>query len=32
MVVPKTEINPEMGCFAMFIDSEGNKLGIHSMT
>ncbi|MGH1366473.1 MAG: VOC family protein [Calditrichia bacterium] len=31
MVVPKTEIAPEMGFFAMFIDSEGNKLGLHSM-
>jgi uncharacterized protein len=31
VVVPKTEISPEMGFFAMFIDSEGNKLGLHSV-
>jgi len=30
VVVPKTEISPEMGFFAMFIDTEGNKLGLHS--
>ncbi len=30
VIVPKTMINPEMGYFAMFIDSEGNKLGLHS--
>lgn len=30
VVVPKTEISPEMGFFAIFIDSEGNKLGLHS--
>lgn len=30
IVVPKTEIGPEMGFFAMFTDSEGNKLGLHS--
>jgi uncharacterized protein len=30
IVVPKTEIGPDMGFFAMFIDSEGNKLGLHS--
>ena len=31
VIVPKTEINPEMGFFAMFIDTEGNKMAIHSM-
>lgn len=31
VVVPKTEISPEMGFFAMFIDTEGNKLGLHSI-
>ena len=31
VVVPKTEISPEMGFFAMFIDTEGNKLGLHSV-
>lgn len=30
MVVPKTEIGPEMGFFAIFTDTEGNKLGLHS--
>lgn len=30
IVVPKTEISPEMGWFALFIDTEGNKLGLHS--
>ncbi|HEY5745906.1 MAG TPA: VOC family protein [Chryseolinea sp.] len=30
ILVPKTEISPEMGFFAMFTDTEGNKLGLHS--
>lgn len=30
VIVPKTEISPEMGFFAMFLDTEGNKLGLHS--
>ena len=30
IVVPKTAIGPEMGFFAMFTDTEGNKLGLHS--
>ena len=30
MIVPKTQISPEMGFFAMFIDTEGNKMGLHS--
>ena len=30
IAVPKTEIGPEMGFYAMFIDTEGNKLGLHS--
>ena len=30
IVVPKTEIGPEMGFYAMFRDTEGNKLGLHS--
>jgi len=30
VLVPKTEISPEMGFFALFMDSEGNKLGLHS--
>lgn len=31
VVLPKTEISPEMGFFAIFTDSEGNKLGLHSI-
>lgn len=31
VIVPKTQINPEMGYFGMFIDSEGNKMAVHSM-
>ncbi|MBT1711196.1 VOC family protein [Fulvivirgaceae bacterium PWU5] len=30
IIVPKTQISPEMGYFALLIDSEGNKLGLHS--
>jgi|SRR5690606_29983352 len=30
IIVPKTEIGPEMGFFALFIDTEGNKIGFHS--
>lgn len=30
VVVAKTEISQEMGYFALFIDTEGNKLGLHS--
>ena len=29
-MVPKTEISAEMSFFALFIDTEGNKLGLHS--
>lgn len=31
IVVPKTEIGNDFGCFAHFIDTEGNKVGLHSM-
>lgn len=31
ILVPKTEISPDMGFFALFVDTEGNKLGLHSM-
>lgn len=31
VIVAKTIISPEMGYFAMFIDTEGNKLGLHSI-
>jgi predicted enzyme related to lactoylglutathione lyase len=30
IIAPKTEIGPDMGFYAMFIDTEGNKLGLHS--
>lgn len=29
VIVPKTQISPKMGYFAMFIDTEGNKLALH---
>jgi len=31
IVVPKTEISPEYGFMAVFIDSEGNRIGLHSV-
>lgn len=30
VIVPKTQISPEFGYFALFIDSEGNRVGLHS--
>ncbi|MBS5979550.1 MAG: hypothetical protein KIB51_07420 [Dysgonomonas mossii] len=30
IIVEKTQISPEMGFFALFMDTEGNKLGLHS--
>ena len=30
VVLPRTEIAPEIGFMAFFIDSEGNKVGLHS--
>jgi uncharacterized protein len=30
IIVHKTEIGPGMGSYAMFMDTEGNKLGLHS--
>lgn len=32
IVLPKTEIGSDFGFFALFMDSEGNQLGLHSMT
>ena len=29
--VPKTEISPEFGFMAVIIDSEGNRIGLHSI-
>lgn len=31
IVMPKTLINEESGHFAIFLDSEGNKLALHSL-
>lgn len=31
VIVPKTQISPEMGYFGMFIDTEGNKIAVHSI-
>lgn len=31
IVAPKTEIGNDFGFFAHFIDTEGNKVGLHSM-
>lgn len=30
IVVPKTAISPEYGFFAVFMDTEGNRVGLHS--
>lgn len=30
VIVPKTAITPEFGYFAIFTDTEGNRLGLHS--
>lgn len=31
VTVPKTNIGDDMGFFALFIDTEGNSVGLHSM-
>lgn len=31
IIMPKTEISPEMGFFALFMDTEGNRLGLHAI-
>jgi uncharacterized protein len=31
IMVPKTEISPEYGCMAVFIDTEGNRMALHSV-
>lgn len=31
ILVPKTEISPEYGHMAVFIDSEGNRIALHSV-
>ena len=30
VVIPKTEISPEYGFMGVFVDSEGNRIGLHS--
>ncbi|MDF3821244.1 VOC family protein [Leptospira sp. 96542] len=30
IIVPKSEISPEMGFYALFLDTEGNRIGLHS--
>lgn len=32
VIVPKTQISAEMGYFGIFIDTEGNKMAVHSMS
>jgi hypothetical protein len=31
LIIPKTKISDEFGYFAIFIDSEGNRIALHSM-
>jgi uncharacterized protein len=31
IMVPKTEISPEYGFMAVFIDTEGNRIGLHAV-
>lgn len=31
VIVPKTEISPEYGHMGVFIDTEGNRIGLHSV-
>jgi uncharacterized protein len=31
IIIPKTQISPEMGYFGIFIDTEGNKMAVHSI-
>lgn len=31
IIVPKTEISPEYGYMAVIMDSEGNRIGLHSV-
>ena len=31
IMVPKTEISPEYGFMGVFMDSEGNRIGLHSV-
>jgi predicted enzyme related to lactoylglutathione lyase len=31
IIVPKTQISPEYGFMAVFLDTEGNRIGLHSI-
>jgi len=31
IIVPKTQISPEHGYMAVFIDTEGNRIALHSV-
>jgi len=31
VIVPKTEISPEYGYMGVFLDTEGNRIGLHSI-
>ncbi len=31
ILVPKTEISPEYGSMAVFLDTEGNRIALHSV-
>lgn len=31
IMMPKTEISPEYGFMALFMDTEGNRIGLHSV-
>lgn len=31
VIVPKTEISPDYGYMGVFIDTEGNRIGLHSV-
>jgi len=31
ILVPKTQISPEYGYMAVFVDTEGNRIGLHSI-
>lgn len=32
ILIPKTQISKERGYYALFLDTEGNRVGLHSMT
>jgi len=31
VIVPKRQVNPEVGYIEIFIDTEGNKMAVHSI-